>query len=250
MKIIAAKNYEDLSKLGASIIGHEIKTNPNSVLGLATGSTPIGTYRELIRMHEEEELDFSKITTFNLDEYYGLSSDHEQSYAYFMEKNLFKHIGINIENTFIPSGINNNIIDECKNYDELIAEKGGIDLQLLGIGINGHIGFNEPREELSVGTHLVDLDKKTVKANSRFFNALEEVPKQAVTMGLGSIMKAKKILLLASGREKAEIIGKIINGKCSTRIPASILQVHSHVTIVIDEEIYYYLKSNNILQEG
>lgn len=249
MKIIAAKNYEELSRISASIIANEIKANPNLVLGLATGSTPIGTYRELIRMHKEEKLDFSKITTFNLDEYYGLSAGHKQSYAYFMKHNLFDHININIQNTFIPSGTTKNIIEECKNYDELIVKKGGIDLQLLGIGLNGHIGFNEPSEELSIGTHLVDLDEKTIKSNSRFFNSLKEVPRQAITMGLGPIMKAKKILLLACGKEKAEIIGQIINGKCSTKVPASILQVHPYVTIVIDEEIYNYLRINNILQK-
>jgi len=241
MEIIAAENYEELSKYGASIIAKEIKSNPNTVLGLATGSTPIGAYRELVRMYREEALDFSSVSTFNLDEYYGLAPNHEQSYAYFMKNNLFHHVNIELKNTHIPNGIAENILEECQKYDDLIEEKGGIDLQLLGIGANGHIGFNEPSEELLIGTHFVDLAENTMKANSRFFNSIEEVPKQAVTMGIGSIMKAKKILLLACGENKAEIISKIINGKCSTRIPASILQVHPHVTIVVDREISEHL---------
>ncbi len=237
MNIIAVKDYEELSKQGASIIAREIKTNPNSVLGLATGSTPIGTYRELVYMHQEEGLDFSSITTFNLDEYYGLSQNHQQSYAYFMRKNLFNHVNIELKNTHIPNGVSSNILGECKKYDDLIEETGGIDLQLLGIGANGHIGFNEPSEELFVGTHFVDLADNTIKANSRFFNSIQEVPKQAVTMGIGSIMKAKKVLLLACGENKAGIISKIIDGKCSTKVPASILQVHPQVTILIDKAI-------------
>lgn len=248
MKIIAAKNYEELSRYGAAMIADEIKINHRAILGLATGSTPIGVYRELIRMYKEETLDFSKITTFNLDEYYGLSSDDKQSYAYFMNENLFKHINIKKKNVYIPNGIPENVVKECKSYDGLIAQKGGIDLQLLGIGMNGHIGFNEPNEELMIGTHLVDLDEKTIKANSRFFNSMEEVPKQAITMGLGSIMKAKKILLIACGKDKRKIIGKIINGKCSTEVPGSILQLHQNVTVVVDEEIYHYLKNNRILE--
>ncbi len=241
MNIIVVNDYEELSEQGASIIAREIKTNPKAVLGLATGSTPIGTYMKLVRKHKEEGLDFSSVTTFNLDEYYGLAPNHEQSYAYFMRKNLFDHVNIQPQNNYIPNGIAADIIGECKKYDELIEAKGGIDLQLLGIGANGHIGFNEPSEELLIGTHLVDLAENTIKANSRFFHSVEEVPRQAITMGIGSIMKAKKILLLACGENKAKIISKIIDGKCSTKVPASILQVHPQVIIVIDKEINDHL---------
>lgn len=249
MKIIVAKDYKELSKKAAKIIADEVIANPNVILGLATGSTPIGTYKELVNMHNEEDLDFSKVVSFNLDEYYGLNSEHEQSYRYFMNENLFNHININNKNTYIPNGMVENIENECKRYDQLVEEKGGIDLQLLGIGGNGHIGFNEPDEELSINTHLVDLAEHTIKANSRFFNSLEEVPKKAITMGLGGIMKAKKVLVLVSGIDKAEIIGKIINGKCSTKVPASILQMHPQATLIIDEEINEYLKKNNLLEE-
>lgn len=241
MNIIVVKDYEALSEQGASIIAQEVKTNPNAVLGLATGSTPLGTYRKLVYMHQAEGLDFSSITTFNLDEYYGLAPNHEQSYAYFMRRNLFDYVNIQLKNTYIPNGTAADILEECKRYDDLIKAKGGIDLQLLGIGANGHIGFNEPSEELLIGTHLVDLTENTIKANSRFFRSVEAVPKQAITMGIGSIMKAKKILLLACGENKAKIISKIIDGKCSTKVPASILQVHPQVTIVIDKEIYDHL---------
>ncbi|MBS4538730.1 glucosamine-6-phosphate deaminase [Clostridium sp. D2Q-11] len=244
MKIIVAKDYEELSKKAADIIAQEIKTKSNPILGLATGSTPIGTYKELVNLHREEDLDFSKVETFNLDEYYGLDSTHEQSYSYFMKKNLFNNVNINMNNTHIPNGLTEDIEKECKDYDALIEKKGGIDLQLLGIGVNGHIGFNEPGEELSTGTHLVDLETNTIKANSRFFDSIEEVPKKAITMGLASIMKSKRILLLANGENKKEIISKIIDGKVSTNVPASILQVHSNVTIIIDKEIAEYLNIN------
>lgn len=247
MKIIIAKDYEEMSKEAALLIAEEIRSKPNSVLGLATGSTPIGCYQELVRMYKEKGLDFSAVTSFNLDEYFGLPADHEQSYAYFMQKNLFTQINIDIKNTHIPNGVTKNVEEECQKYDSLIEEKGGIDLQLLGVGVNGHIGFNEPDEELKIGTHLVDLTENTIKANSRFFHSIEEVPKKAITMGLGPIMKAKKILLLASGKNKAEIIAKIVNGKCSTKVPASILQVHPQLTIIVDEEIGQHLKVNNVL---
>lgn len=247
MKIIVAKNYKELSKQGALIIAEEIKNNPYTILGLATGSTPLGTYEELIKMYKDERLDFSKITTFNLDEYYGLPATHEQSYAYFMKHNLFKHINIDLKNTHIPNGITENIEEECKKYDKLIKEKGNIDIQLLGIGVNGHIGFNEPSEELPIGTHLVKLTKNTIETNSRFFDSVEKVPKQAITMGMGTIFSAKKILLLAYGNQKAKIISEIINGKCSTKVPASILQIHPNVTVIIDENISGYLKNRNLI---
>ena len=237
MKIIVAKDYDQISKIASLIIAKAINEKPNLVLGLATGSTPLGTYRELIRLYREQALDFSGVATFNLDEYYGLSPDNKQSYAFFMRENLFKHVNINPVNTHIPNGIAVNIDDECERYDLLIEKNGGIDLQILGIGSNGHIGFNEPNEELKINTHLIKLAENTIKDNGRFFGSKGEVPKFAITMGIGAIMKAKKVLLLASGANKAEIISKIINGAYTTKIPASVLQVHVDVTILVDEVI-------------
>ena len=249
MEIIAAKDYEELSKISANIISKEIIKKPDLVLGLATGSTPIGTYKELIKKHKEEGLDFSEVAVFNLDEYYGLPPDHEQSYAYFMRENFFKHININMKNVYIPNGMTDNIDEECHTYDALIEERGGIDLQLLGIGVNGHIGFNEPDDELAVGTHLVNLTHKTIQSNSRFFKRINEVPKQAITMGVGSIMKAKKILLLAHGENKAEIMAKTISGKLNTEIPASMLQTHPKATFIIDEVIASYIRKTRKSEE-
>lgn len=238
MEIIIKKDYSDLSKEASRLIELEIKNNPNLILGLATGSTPLGTYKELIKKHKESNLDFSKITTFNLDEYLGISHDHPNSYYYFMYENFFKHININNENINIPNSNPENLEKYCKNYDKKIQELGGIDLQILGIGENGHIAFNEPNsEELHLGTHVTNLTESTIKANSRFFNSIEEVPKQAITMGLGSIMKSKKILLLASGKNKAPIINKLLGLKAiSTKNPASILLLHPNITIILDEE--------------
>ncbi len=236
MKIVIVKDYSEMSIKGAELIAETVKNKPNAVLGLATGSTPEGLYNELIRMNKEEGLDFSKITTVNLDEYYGLSGDHPQSYRYFMNDKLFNHINIDKNNTYVPNGSAEDIQAECKNYDENIQNLGGIDLQLLGIGGNGHIAFNEPEEELNFGTHLTDLTSSTIEANSRFFDSIDEVPKKAVTMGIGSIMKAKKIVLLASGKGKAEAIKELISGKITTDSPATILQVHHDVTLFVDEE--------------
>jgi glucosamine-6-phosphate deaminase len=237
MQLFIEKDYSALSKRAAQIIADEIKQIPDSVLGFATGSTPIGTYQELIRMHREEGLDFSKIITFNLDEYYGLTPENPQSYNYFMFDNLFNHVNINKGNVHIPDGRVSDVESYCKRYDEEIQNKNGIDLQLLGIGVNGHIGFNEPDDELVVGTHITDLTEDTIKANSRFFDSPDEVPKKAITMGLGSIMKAKKILLLASGKGKAEIMTKLLNNDIvTTKNPASFLLLHPNATIIMDEE--------------
>ena len=236
MKIVVVKDYAQMSIKGAELIAETVKSNPEAVLGLATGSTPEGLYSELIRMHKEEGLDFSKITTVNLDEYYGLSGDHPQSYRYFMNEKLFNHINIDKNNTYVPNGGAEDIQEECENYDKNIEKLGGIDLQLLGIGGNGHIAFNEPEEELNFGTHLTDLTKDTIEANSRFFDSIDEVPKKAVTMGIGSIMKAKKIILLASGKGKAEAIKELTSGKITTDSPATILQVHHDVTLFVDED--------------
>ncbi|MGM9972629.1 MAG: glucosamine-6-phosphate deaminase [Clostridiaceae bacterium] len=236
MKIVVVKDYNEMSIKGAEFIAETIKNKPDAVLGLATGSTPEGLYNELITMHQDEGLDFSKITTVNLDEYYGLDGDHPQSYRYFMNEKLFNHINIDKNNTYVPNGAAEDIQEECKNYDKNIENLGGIDLQLLGIGGNGHIGFNEPEEELNFGTHLTDLTSDTIEANSRFFDSIDEVPKKAITMGIGSIMKAKKIILLASGIGKAEAIKELTSGKITTDSPATMLQVHHDVTLFVDED--------------
>jgi len=245
MKLLIAKNYDDLSKKASEIIADEIKKNPRAVLGLATGSTPVGTYKELVRLHKEQRLDFSKVVTFNLDEYYGLTPDNPQSYHYFMNDNLFNHINIDPKNIHIPDGTAIDIEFHCKLYDEEIEKYGGIDLQLLGIGPNGHIGFNEPDEKLVLNTHITDLSEETINANSRFFNSIDEVPKKAITMGIGSIMQAKRILLLANGKGKAEIIARLLNENVvSTKIPASLLMLHHDVTIIIDKEAAEFLNDN------
>lgn len=234
MKKIICSNYIELSRTAADIIAEEMIKNPRAVLGLATGSTPIGTYEQLIAKHREDGLDFSGITTFNLDEYYGLDARHPQSYNYFMHEKFFRHININYENVHFPNGTPSNIEEECKRYDALLEACGGIDLQLLGIGMNGHIGFNEPGNTLQINTHLVNLTKGTIKANSRFFASEEEVPDRAITMGIGGILKAKRILLLVSGKGKAEIVSDMLDGRLNTHKPASVLQIHKDVTTIID----------------
>ncbi len=235
MKIIIVKDYNEMSIKGGEIIASLIDRKPEAILGLATGSTPEGLYKELIRLYEEGKLDFSKVTSVNLDEYYGLKGDHPQSYRYFMNEKLFNHINIDKARTYVPNGVAEDVEKECRDYDKRIQELGGIDLQLLGIGNNGHIAFNEPEEELSYGTHLTDLTESTITANSRFFDTLEEVPKRALTMGIGSIMKAKSILLIASGEGKAEAIKELVSGKITTKSPATMLQVHHDVTLIVDE---------------
>ena len=237
MKLIIKKDYDELSKIAAEIILAEINKKPDMVLGLATGSTPIGTYKKLIDYYNEGKVDFSKVTTFNLDEYYGLLPQNSQSYHYFMHKNLFSHINIKPENIHIPNGQAKDADEYVKEYDKTIENAGGIDLQILGIGANGHIAFNEPADELFVGTHLTGLTQSTIEANSRFFNSIDEVPKKAITMGIGSIIKAKKILLLANGKSKAKIIAQLLNNDTiTTRIPASVLLLHNDTTLIIDKE--------------
>lgn len=236
MKVVTVKDYNELSSKAAQLIAEQIISKKNSVLGLATGSTPIGVYQELIRKFQKGELDFSKVITFNLDEYYGLSPEHPQSYYFFMWNTLFKHINIKKENVHLLNGVTENIDKECKQYEDLIQKNGGIDLQILGIGDNGHIGFNEPDVSLNTKTHLVNLTAETIRANSRFFNNAQEVPSQAITMGIGTIMRARKIILLASGKRKARVIERTINGPISTKVPATVLQLHNDVTIVVDQE--------------
>ena len=205
------------------------------MLGLATGSSPLGTYKQLIEWYEKGDIDFSKVTSVNLDEYVGLDGSNEQSYRYFMNKNFFEHINININNTFVPNGCAIDLAGEGKRYDEHIAELGGIDLQLLGIGLDGHIGFNEPDKYFVKSTHVVDLHESTIKANSRFFANIDEVPKRAITMGIVSIMQAKKILLIASGKEKRDILEKAFYGPITPEIPASILQLHPDITVIYSD---------------
>ena len=216
-------------------MAEEVKKKPEIILGLATGGTPVGMYKELIRMCDNKEVDFSKATTVNLDEYIGLSGEHNQSYRYFMNSNLFNHINIDKAKTFVPNGQAPDIEAECKSYDARIRELGGIDLQLLGLGSNGHVAFNEPDTFLTVGSHETKLTQSTIEANARFFDSMDEVPKTAITMGIGGIMQAKKILVIANGEGKADVVEKLMNGKITTEVPASMLQMHRDVTIIVDE---------------
>ncbi|MBM4235366.1 MAG: glucosamine-6-phosphate deaminase [Firmicutes bacterium] len=236
MELIIVDNYQELSERAAMLIVAEVEAKPRAVLGLATGSTPEGMYAELVKLNSEGKVDFSGITTFNLDEYAGLAPEHEQSYYYYMRHHLFNQVKIRAEQINMPSCDLENVDQFCFEYDQRIAAAGGIDLQVLGIGGNGHIGFNEPGDQLRVPTHLVDLTEDTILANSRFFSSVEAVPKQAVTMGLGSIMLANKIILLAAGKAKAEAITRTVSGLITTSVPASILQLHRDVTIIVDRE--------------
>jgi glucosamine-6-phosphate deaminase len=235
MKIIKTKDYVDMSRKAANIIAAQIIMKPDCVLGLATGSTPIGTYKELIKAYENGDLDFSLVKTANLDEYRGLEKTNNQSYDYFMKDNLFNHININFENLNIPNGEKPDAEEECARYEAVVKALGGQDLQLLGMGHNGHIGFNEPADEFPKVTHCVDLQESTIQANKRFFEKVEDVPTQAYTMGIGTIMQAKKILVIASGADKAEIVKKAFFGPITPQVPASILQLHPDVTVVVDE---------------
>lgn len=235
MNIIKAKDYEDLSRKAANIIAAQVILKPDCVLGLATGSSPLGTYKQLIDGYNHGDLDFSRVSSVNLDEYKGLTKDNDQSYYYFMYNNLFKHINIDVNNTNIPDGTEADSEKECARYNAVIQSMGGVDLQLLGIGHNGHIGFNEPADEFPKLTHCVDLQESTIEANKRFFASIDDVPRQAYTMGIQTIMQAKKVLLIASGADKAEIMKKAFFGPVTPQVPASILQMHNDVTIVADE---------------
>lgn len=235
MKFITVDTYEKLSRQAANIISAQVILKPDSVLGLATGSSPLGTYKQLIKWYEKGDIDFGSVTTVNLDEYVGLDEENTQSYRYFMNKNFFEHINIDIKNTFVPNGCASDLAVEGKRYDEHIAELGGIDLQLLGIGLDGHIGFNEPDKYFVKNTHVVDLHESTIKANSRFFETEDQVPKKAITMGMVSIMQAKKILLIAGGKEKRDILEKAFYGPITPEIPASILQLHPDITVIYSE---------------
>ena len=242
MKIYCGKDYKEMSRIAANIISAQIIMKPDCVLGLATGSTPVGAYENLVEWYKQGDLDFSQVTSVNLDEYRGLSGDNDQSYRYFMNKNLFDHVNIDKSRTFVPNGLEPDSGKACSEYDEIIESVGGVDLQLLGIGHNGHIGFNEPADEFCRNTQCVDLTASTIEANKRFFEKEEDVPRQAYTMGIGTIMKAKKILLVASGADKAEIIAKSLTGPVTPQVPASILQFHNDVTVVCDEAAFSKLK--------
>ena len=236
MKLVRAKDYADVSRKAANIIASVVTLKPDCVLGLATGSSPVGTYQELIAKNQAGLLDFSQVKTVNLDEYVGLSKDHDQSYAYFMRHNLFDHVNIDQANCNIPSGLTDDPEAECAAYDKLIASLGGTDLQLLGMGPNGHIGFNEPDAVFIPGTHCVKLAESTIDANARFFATRDDVPRQAYTMGIWGIMQAKRVLMVVNGKNKAEAVKAMFTGPVDPNVPASILQLHPDCTIVADED--------------
>ena len=234
MKISIREDADAISRQAAKVVAAEINSKPNAVLGLATGSTPLGLYRELARMHKEEGLDFSQVTTFNLDEYVGLNRDDPQSYNYFMHENLFRHVNISPQNIYIPSGTTDNYAAFCQWYETRIEECGGIDLQILGIGTDGHIAFNEPSSSLGSRTRIKTLAKQTINDNARFFDRPEDVPIYAITMGVGTILESRRILLLANGENKAHAIKATIEGPVTSMITASALQLHADTTVYID----------------
>ena len=238
MKIIRAKDYNDMSRKAANIVSATVILHPNCVLGLATGSTPIGMYKQLAKWYEKGDLDFKRVRSVNLDEYVGLDASNDQSYHYFMQENFFKYINIGASNTSVPNGMARDIEAECKRYDKHIEMLGGVDVQVLGIGNNGHIGFNEPEDAYEKQTHLVDLTENTIQANARFFASMDDVPKQAITMGIKSIMQAKRILLLASGSGKKQIMYDALFGPITPKVPASVLQLHPDCTVVGDEDAF------------
>lgn len=242
MRIIKVKNYEELSKKTANLILAQVNLKPNCVLGLATGGSPVGTYEKLVAAYREGDVDFSEVTTINLDEYRGIQREHEQSYYRFMHENLFDHVNVRADHIFVPNGENLNSEEVCGEYDKIIKMYGGMDLQLLGIGLDGHIGFNEPGDHFEANTHCVDLTESTIEANMRFFNSKDEVPRQAYTMGIAPIMQAKKVIMIANGKNKAEIIRKAFTEPITPEVPASILQMHADFTLIADEEALSEMK--------
>ncbi len=238
MKLIVCKNYEEMSEVAANILADVMKANPACVLGLATGSTPVGMYKKLIEKNAAGEIDFSAVTTVNLDEYYPISPDNDQSYRYFMNENLFNHVNIDKTRTFVPDGMAADPVAACEAYEETVAAVGAADIQVLGIGQNGHIGFNEPAEALEVKTHVTGLTESTIKANARFFATEADVPTKALTMGIGTILGAKKIIILANGAAKHEAVSKMLAGKLDTSCPASMLNLHADVTVICDEAAF------------
>ncbi|MBQ4137540.1 MAG: glucosamine-6-phosphate deaminase [Clostridia bacterium] len=238
MRIIICENYKELSERGAEFFKAQVTLKPDSVLGLATGGTPVGLYKKLIEYNKNGSLDFSRVTSFNLDEYYPISPDNDQSYRYFMNENLFDHINIDKSRTYVPDGLAKDPDAQCKEYEALLEEKGPIDIQLLGIGRNGHIGFNEPDEKLNALTHITSLTESTIEANARFFDDVSEVPTKALTMGMGTILKSKKIVMLISGKEKHEVLSELLSDDITTNNPATLLKVHSDVVIICDKAAY------------
>ncbi|SHJ97485.1 glucosamine-6-phosphate deaminase [Paramaledivibacter caminithermalis] len=249
MRIIFTEDYQQMSKKAADIVVSQIILKPDSVLGLATGSTPLGMYKQIVNTYKEGHIDFNEVTTFNLDEYYGLDKTNNQSYYYYMLENFFKNININMERVNIPNGTADDIEKECLDYERKIRNCGGIDLQVLGIGRNGHIGFNEPDLKFEALTHIVELDQQTIKDNSRFFDTIEDVPTKAISMGIKTIMRARKIVLLASGEEKADAIHGAIYGKITPELPASVLQLHPDVVFIVDKEAGSRLDLEKIQEE-
>lgn len=236
MKVVIQRDYEQMSKVAAQIVGEVLNAKPNAVLGMATGSTPLGLYQELVRLHREEQLDLSRVTTFNLDEYVGLGMDHPQSYHYFMREHFFQHVNIPRQNINIPSGTTSNYSAFCEWYERRIVQCGGIDLQILGIGSDGHIAFNEPTSSLSSRTRLKTLSKQTIDDNARFFERREDVPVYAITMGVGTILDARKLVLVASGKAKAKAIAQAVEGPLTSMVPASAIQLHRDATVIVDEQ--------------
>ncbi|MGG6311770.1 glucosamine-6-phosphate deaminase [Paenibacillus macerans] len=234
LNIIKTSSEQQFNETGAGIIASLLQANPRAILGLATGSTPVGVYEKLIELYKNGSVSFKQASSYNLDEYIGLPADHPESYRRFMDEKLFNHIDILSENTHVPSGSSADPQQAAKDYAQLLDEAGQIDLQLLGLGHNGHIGFNEPGEELQGPPHVVELEERTRLANARFFNSIDEVPTHALTMGIGSILQAKQILLMAKGEDKAEIIAQALQGPITTKCPASLLQTHSNVVVVVD----------------
>lgn len=244
MRIYVMKDYNAMSRQVANILSAQVILKPECILGLATGSTPVGAYRQLVEWYKKGDLDFSQVRTINLDEYVGLAPTHSQSYRYFMRSNLFDHVNVVPANTYVPNGLAENAAEECRRYDEVIQTLGPIDLQLLGMGHNGHIGFNEPSDAFELETHVVDLAETTIKANARFFACADEVPRQAMTVGIRTIMQAKKVLVAVSGKDKAEIVKKAFTGPVTPQVPASLLQMHPDVILVGDQAAL------SLLQEG
>lgn len=239
MRVIVKDNYDMVSKKAAELINDEITNNPNIVLGLATGSTTIGMYEELINKHKNEGTDFSQVKSFNLDEYIGLDGEHPQSYRKFMDEYLFDHINIDVKNTMVPNGIAEDIDEVCKEYDKKIEEAGGIDVQILGVGQNGHIAFNEPADQLNLFTSVIELTESTINVNSRFFDKIDDMPKTAITMGMSSILRARKIILLATGKNKRAVIKQLLETQVvSTHFPVSMLLCHPDLTIIVDKDAY------------
>lgn len=235
MKIIRAKDYNDMSRKAANIVSAQVILKPDSVLGLATGSSPVGTYDQLVKWYHKGDVDFSEVTTVNLDEYYGMAADNEQSYHYFMHSHFFDHVNIDPAHINLPDGTELDEERECARYDALLESLGDVDLQLLGIGRNGHIGFNEPGDRYAKGTHCVDLAPSTIEANKRFFASADEVPRRAYSMGIHTIMTAKKVLVVASGEDKAWVVRASCFGPVTPQVPGSILQLHHDAIIIADQ---------------